>query len=495
MTLPKLSFNMGRIKPFERKKRVGPKRWYEDIQLSYSSLGENRINSYDSLLFTKDVFDDMRNGFRHEVPLSLNIKPFKKIAALQSMTITPNVSYKGMVYPGYTEKTARYTETMDEFGETVTTAYIHDTTYTDRMNYAQAYLPRISTGVSPKIYGMYQFTGDGRLEAIRHMMTPSASISYTPDMTGIQANYYRDVIDTVNNEILQTYSIYEDQLYGTPTFNGAAGSINLSLKNNLEAKIWNKNDSIEEMEKVKLVDNFNLSTNYNLFNRDSLSPSWSPININGNTRLFNNKLSLNFRGTMDPFGFDSTRVRTTQTYFAQAGKLVRLTSASVTMGISFKSKSDTKENETGDNMEDDPLASGAFDNQGNPMSSNQYDPARDDYYSQYVDFDAPWSIKLDYSFSYKKAQYDYRIIQTVRASGDLSLTPKWKIGFNTGYDLANKKFSTTNVSLYRDLHCWEMRISVVPFGNYKSYNFQINAKSNILSDLKYNKRKSWTDNY
>jgi len=234
MTLPKIALNMGRIKPFERKKRVGPKKWYEDIQLSYSSLGENRIKTTDTMLFTSSVWDDMKNGFRHEIPLSLNIKPFKKIAALQSMTITPNVSYKGMVYSGYKEKYVSYNES-DVDGETVFTPVVNDTSFR-RLSYAHAYLPRISTSVSPKVYGMYQFTGDGRLEAIRHMMTPSASFSFTPDMSGIQADYYRDVVDTLTNEVLQTYSIYEDQIYGTPTFNGAAGSISLSGRK--EYSIW-----------------------------------------------------------------------------------------------------------------------------------------------------------------------------------------------------------------------------------------------------------------
>jgi hypothetical protein len=119
----------------------------------------------------------------------------------------------------------------------------------------------------------------------------------------------------------------------------------------------------------------------------------------------------------------------------------------------------------------------------------------EDYYGDYVDFDIPWSVRLDYSFSYSKKKADVTLVQTVRASGDFSLTPKWKIGFNSGYDLDRKQFTTTNLSIYRDLHCWEMRISVVPFGNYKSYNFQINAKSSILSDLKYNKRKAWQDNF
>ena len=494
MTLPKVSLNMGRINPFERKKRIGPKKWYEDIQLSYSSLLENRIKTKDTLLFTNTVWSDMRNGFRHEIPLSLNIKPFKKIAALQSLTITPNVSYKGMIYTGQTEKYIEdYTEQIID-GETVFTPNVVDTTYTNRLSYAQAYLPRVSAGISPKIYGMYQFTGGGRLEAIRHVMSPSASFSYVPDMTGIQPNYYRDVYDSINNELLSTYSIYEDQIYGTPTFNGASGSMSLSLKNNLEAKIRSKNDTIDEVKKVKLLDNFNLSTNYNFFNRDTLSPGWSPVSMNGNTRLFNNKLSVNFRGVMDPFGYNDTRSRTAETYFSQTGKFARLTAASISMGMSFSSQGSGKKDNQ-DEEEEDPLLNTAFGKPGLDDPNRQFDANQDDQYGDYVDFEVPWSLKVDYSFSYTKPKEVSSIIQTIRLSGDLSLTPKWKIGFNTGYDIFNKKFSTTNLSLYRDLHCWEMRISVVPFGQWKSYNFQINAKSSILSDLKYNKRKAWQDNF
>ena len=124
-----------------------------------------------------------------------------------------------------------------------------------------------------------------------------------------------------------------------------------------------------------------------------------------------------------------------------------------------------------------------------------YDPNLEEFYGAYVDFDIPWSVRIDYSFSYTKPMDEAKIVQTLRASGDFSLTPNWKIGFNSGYDLDKKQFTTTNLSIYRDLHCWEMRISVVPFGTYKSYNFQINAKSSILQDLKYSKRKAWYDNF
>jgi hypothetical protein len=342
---------------------------------------------------------------------------------------------------------------------------------------------------------MYQFTGKGRLEAIRHVMTPSANFSYVPDMSGIQPDYYRELYDSVNNELLNTYSIYEGQLYGTPTFNGASGSVSLSLRNNFEAKILSRNDTIDEVQKVKLLDNLNMSSSYNVFHQDSLTPAWTPINMSGNTRLFNNKLSVSFRGVLDPFGYDDNRTRTAESYYSQTGKIARLTTASLSMGTSFSSKGVGKDDQ---NVEEkDPLLNTAFDNTGaeDPTLTTGYEAGIDDYYGDYVDFEVPWSLKVDYSFSYRKPREESSIVQTVRVSGDLSLTPKWKIGFNTGYDIYSKQFTTSNLSLYRDLHCWEMRISVVPFGTFKSYNFQINAKSSILSDLKYNKRKSWQDNF
>ncbi|MBN1132980.1 MAG: LPS-assembly protein LptD [Bacteroidales bacterium] len=491
LTMPKVSFNMARITPFKRKKASGPRRWYEDVQLSYSSILENRINTYDSLLFTSSVFDDMKNGYKHDIPLSLNIKPFNRTAVLQTFAITPNVRYTGMVYTAMTEKRITgYKERLVN-GNTVYDPIINDTILR-KLSYAHAFLPSISTGISPKIYGMFQFKGNGRIEAIRHMMTPSASFSYVPDMSSVQADYYRELFDEVNGDTVAVYSIYEDQIYGTPTFNGASGSLNLSLKNNLEAKVRSLNDTVDKVEKVKLLDNFNFSTSYNFFHKDTLTPAWRPISFNGNTRIFKDKINVTFRGTMDPFGYTESRSRTRETYFSQAGRPVRLTNAGISMGITLKSKQE-KAKEDGETVRKESMLNDPENTYDGSMQA--YDPAEDDYYGGYVDFNVPWSLRLDYDFSYNKPRDESTIVQTIRASGDFSLTPKWKIGFNTGYDIDRKEFTTTNLSIYRDLHCWEMRISVVPFGNYKSYNFQINARSSILSDLKYNKRKSWQDNF
>jgi len=484
LSLPKVSFSMSKINPFKKKKRVGPKKWYEDIQLSYTSLLENDIKTTDTALFTSNVWDDMRNGFRHEIPLSLNIKPFKKITALQTMTITPNLSYKGMVYTEYLSRSIT--------GYTSSNAPIIEDTLIKKLSYAHSYLPSVSASLSPKIYGTYQFTGDGRLRTIRHVMTPSASLSFTPDLTKIQPDYYRNLIDEVNGDTI-SYSIFEKEKYGTPTFNGANGSLSLSLRNNLEAKVRSKSDTVETEEKIKLLDNFNFSTSMNVFARDPIAPKWTPVSFNGNTQLFKNKLNMAFRGTLDPFGYDSLHSRVRTLYFNQTGKLARLTAASVTMGISFKSKQEgAKKEESNTNLNTQKF--GQKNETAATDEETYYDSNMEDYYGGYVDFEVPWSLKVDYSFSYTKTTDTPKIIQTIRFSGDFSLTPKWKIGFNAGYDIFNKQFSTSNVSIYRDLHCWEMRMSVVPFGSFKSYNFTISAKSSILSDLKYDKRKSWQDN-
>jgi len=495
LTLPKVSLNMSRLTPFKRKVATGPTRWYEDIQLSYTSMLENRISTTDSLLFTSDVWNDMKNGYKHTIPLSLNLKPFKKIPMLQSFAITPSMNYNGMLYTRQLHKyVSGYRET-DNNGVISYKPIVTDTMI-NKISYAHSLFPSFSSGLSPKIYGMYQFTGNGRVEAIRHVMSPTASFSYVPDMGNLQADYYRSVIDPETNDTLEVYSIYEGQIYGTPTTRGASGSLSLSLRNNLEAKVRSKVDTIDEVEKVKLLDNLSFSTSLNMFHTDTLTPAWRPISFNGSTRIFKNKLNISFRGVMDPFGYDESRARTRETYFSQTGKPLRLTSASVSAGFSLKSQSGKKENAENDRGGTE--AESQLNNPDlggmDPMGAG-YDPSEDDYYGGYVDFDIPWSLRIDYNFSYTKPKDISRVVQTIRATGDFSLSPNWKIGFNTGYDLDRKQFTTTNLSIYRDLHCWEMRISVVPFGTYKSYNFQINAKSSILSDLKYNKRKSWQDNF
>jgi len=477
LNLPKVSFNMSRIYPFERKNSSGKKKWYENFQLSYRASLDNRIKTVDTLLFTNQVWENMRSGFKHDIPFSYNFK-FKK---LKAFNFSPSLSYSGVAYTNFINKR------RVQFIDSDTSYYYTQIDTINRLRYGHSINPSFSFSLAPKIYGMYQFNNpDSKVVAVRHVMSPSASFSYVPDVSGIVPDYYRELYDE-NGELLEEYSIFANGIYGTPSLGRRVRSMSLALRNNIEAKVRDDKDTAQEFKKIKLLDNFNFTTSVNF--DDSIK--FRPISINGNTRFFNNKINITFRGSLDPYATDDNFRRINKTEYSKSGKIGRLTNAGMSVGMNFKggTKGGGGADESGpDEIQNMPSGVSASE-------SDEYDTFDEDYYGEYVDFDIPWSLRVDYSLNYSKPRDEASIIQTIRVSGDFSLTPKWKIGYNSGYDFKSKKVTTSSLSIYRDLHCWEMRLTAVPFGIYKSFNFQINVKSALLQDLKYNKRIPWQDNF
>ncbi len=479
LNLPKATFSIPRFTPFKPLNKSGTRKWYEDIQLSYTANMDNQIRTADTLLFTSAVWDNMKNGFKHDIPVSWNIKMKK----LRSLTFTPGMSYTGVAYTNYINKRRElFNDT-----EADTSYYVTITDTINNFTYAHAYYPRFSTSLSPKIYGMYTFRPNAKVQQIRHVISPVVSFSYVPDVSAITPQYYRKLKDE-NGEVIETYSIYEGKIYGTPSLQRSSKTMSFSLKNNVEAKIRPAaSDTSTELKKVKLLENLNFSTNLDF--DDSIK--FQPISFNGNTRFLDGKLNLTFNGSLDPYGTDSLYRRINISQYSQNGKLLRLTRAGMSMNMNFRGgdkKSETTEPTT---PEEDRVET--------PVGlkgprSDEYDTFDEDYYGTYVDFNIPWSINFSYSLNYSKPRDKASLIQTLRVSGDFSLTPKWKIGYSTGFDFERMEITTSNMSIYRDLHCWEMRLTAVPFGQYKSFNFQINVKSAMLQELKYNKRIPWTDN-
>ncbi len=477
LNFPKATFNMNRIYPFRSKSSVGERAWFEDIQLSYSSYFDNRIRTTDSLLFTNSVWDDMNMGFRHEIPVSWQYKPRK----FRIFTLSPNLRYTGMIYRNYIEKRRVLVSEAD------TSYFVTVKDTINKIRYAQGYYPGISASLNPKIYGLYQFSGKGKVQSIRHVMSPTASFSYIPDMSGIVPDYYRELRDEEGN-LLERYSIFQDGMFGTPSLTSRQRSMSLSLNNTLEMKVLEESDTASQIKKVRLVDNFNFSTSANF--EDSII--FRPVSFTSGFSLFEGKTNFSFRGSFDPYALDETNRRINRSEFKETGKLARLTNLSFSTGISFSGGS-RKTDDVQTSRPDETLPE--TDMEDPNLEDSEYDRFDEDYIDEYVDFSIPWSIRLDYSFSYNKPAKVSNIIQTVRVTGDFSLTPKWKIGYNTGFDFESKKLTTSSLSIYRDLHCWEMRLTAVPFGYYKSFNFQINVKSAVLKDLKYNKRIPWQDNF
>ena len=471
LNLPNATFKVNRFYPFRSKEMSGKPKWFENIQLSYDAGLQNRISTSDSTILKDFKLENMQNGFYHNIPVSL-----ANIRLLKFINITPSLSYKGVAYTSNIVKSfpdsILFTNSPEQYVQT-------DTVY--GLRYAHAINSSISISVNPKIYGMFQSTKpNSYVRAIRHVISPSAGFSFSPDVSSLMPNYYRTIRypRSMGRVTEKTYSMYEGYLYGTPVARASVGAISLSLNNNLEMKVLSKNDTTGEPKKVSILDNLNFSSSYNPF-VDTLR--WNDISMNGSTRLLNNKISLTFGGSFSPYAIDDAGNKYNRSHFSETQKLLRLTRFNVNIGTTFQSSQGKKSEGTAEMTDEGSIQRTDYDDESA-------------VFGEYVDFDIPWSLRINYSWSYNKPRHTKSIAHTIDLSGDLSLTKKWKIGGRTGYDFVNKEVTITNMTISRDLHCWTMKMSVVPFGPRKSYSFSINANSAILRDLKWDKRKSWWDN-
>jgi hypothetical protein len=493
LRLPSMNLNMSRQYPFRSAQRTTDYRWYENIELSYTSRFDNRISTYDTLLFRRETLGNMESGYSHDLPLRLNFR------LLNLLNITPGINYSGVMYTSSIRKTW-VDDYIDPVSGNISPRLITDTI--PGIIYGHAINPNFSTGLSQNIYGMFQFR-NSRVEAIRHVMTPSVSFSFTPDMRGIMPDYYREVQrDTLGNT--ENYSIFQGQMYGTPSARGRAGSISFGLRNNLEMKVRDYGDTVTQSKKVSIFDQLNFTSGYNLY-ADSMK--LQNINMTGSTSLFENKVRVNINAMLDPYALDENSRRYNAFEWRTNRSPGRITRAglSLTMGL----RSAAAQRPIGGTMPgaDHIPPAGAGMPMIDPVTGHelelederllQHDLADHPVYGyyDYVDFSVPWNISIRYNLNYSKPGIQSQINQTLNFSGDMSLTPNWRLQFTSGYDFEAKKFTMTNINIHRDLHCWDMRFGVVPFGTRKSWSFSIQVKSNILKDLKYRTNRSWYDNF
>ena len=457
LTLPEFAFNMSRIYPFKRKKAVGKSRFYEKISIAYTMNATNKIRTNDADFFNIP-YDSITNGIIHRIPINASFKLFKYT------TLTPSFNYNERWY------FKRFSKQWNDSENLLETDYAS--------TFARVWDYNASLSWSTTIYGMFNFR-KGKVKALRHVFSPNVSFSYVPDFGKEKYKYYGTYsrvmynnstgqYDTVSN----MYSMFEGLPYGTPN-KGGSGTVNITLGNNLEMKLRNLKDTTKDNMKIKLLESFNISTNYNIF-ADSLR--WAPISITARTRI--KVVDISFNTTLDPYAIAQneygTYQRINKALVKTNGHLVRMTIGYLTVGFSLNSK--------------------ARDKKIAEQQESLYDIIYG-YPNSYVDFNVPWNLRVSYTFRYTKPYDEMKITQTLNVSGELNITKKWKISVATGYDFEAKKMSPTTIDIYRDLHCWEMSLHVVPFGQHKSYAFQINVKASMLQDLKLNKRRSWFDNF
>jgi lipopolysaccharide assembly outer membrane protein LptD (OstA) len=473
MTLPTFQGSVSRVFPFEPK--VGSKKGIiQNINFQYSVRAENRIETTDSLFFKKEMFDEARIGALHSIPLTTNFKIFKYFSMSASTNFEENWTYNTI---------KKY---QNEEGDIITE---------DLKGFDRFYTYNFSTSIGTTIYGLFDFKKEGKdpkIQAIRHVIRPSISYNINPAFDQYYDSF--EVIDA-DGTTKEEYTRFQGSIFGAPNQNFSS-SLGISVGNNFEAKVRDKDSTATEPKKVILINNLNFSTSYN-FAADSLR--WSPLRVTGGTSILNDKMSINFGATLDPYALDNNNRKINKYNIDNGGSLFRLTSANINMGYTLSSKSFDGSNQQDDPAIQESIRSGgrADDLFGKPedfadrrLTNEEEEEDKDKALSDLYNYKIPWSLRLAYAVNYSNSTRQNEISShSLMFSGDVELSPRWTVGASSGYDFKNQGFTLTQFRFERDLLSWRLNFSWVPFGTYNSWNFFVGIKSNLLKDLKYDKRR------
>jgi hypothetical protein len=270
-----------------------------------------------------------------------------------------------------------------------------------------------------------------------------------------------------------------------------SGSLSFGLVNLVEAKVFGKDDTTGIAKKVKIIDNFGITSAYNIF---AESRKWAPVSMQARTTLFEN-INITARAGFDLYGIDSVGNALNTFALTSNNKLMRLTGFGTSLDMSLDQLLSGTKKEGGSNQLQVPTGLGNADK--NPFGGEGEENAEGSLTDRYgySDFDMPWTLNLSYSVNYSKPQLESTVTQTLSFNGSVTITKKMMADYTSGYDFTAKAITMTQIGIRRDLHCWIMSFNWVPNGSMKGWNFTIRAKASVLGDLKYDRRKDFHDPY
>ena len=489
LTLPDVSYNMSRIYPFKNLGKLGKTalgkisishRFNGKIELTNGSVGNslsglnilNSSNNFSEQIdFNMDnlnsIIDRSKIGGKHTIPISTSFN------LLKYFTVSPSINYNEIWY--FKKLSYNYNELEDGIEIDTTNSFQR------AWSYSSAF------ALSTRIYGTVFFK-KGKIKAIRHVISPEISMSFSPDFTKPKFGYYENV--QINSEgDTKLLSKYENFLFGSPRI-GSSASMNFYIGNNLEMKVVDKNDTISGTRKIKIFDNLSFSSSYN-FLADSFR--LAPVRFSTRTSFFKRLINLSVSGNIDPYTFKLDSIsenssgiknvyqrRVDELAYKNNQGIGSLAYINMSLGFRFSAKDFRSEDE------EEKDSSFGTREEIDYINSN---------IAEYIDFNVPWSINASYNLNRRKLGFrDPTITQTLTFSGDVSISEKTKISFRSGYDFKFKMLTQTSINATRDLHCWRINFSWVPFGRFQSYNLSINAVSALLQDLKLEKRSRFFDN-
>ena len=499
ITLPDLNISLSRFYPFKRKHLVGKERWYEKISMSYTGQLANSISTKEDKLLHSNLIKDWKNAFQHTIPVQANFTLFNYI------NVTPSFNFTDRMY---SKKVTR------GWDNTLQKEVVRDTTY----GFHNVYNWSMSVGASTKLYGFWvpnrKLFGD-KIQAIRHVITPQVSFSYSPNFGARRYGYYDSYqyTDASGNVKLVEYSPYQDELYSVPG-KYKTEMISWDVSNNIEMKVKSDKDTTG-YKKISIIDELGASMSYNAaadYHR------WSDLSMRLRLKWWKNyTFSMNAQFATYAYELDANGKPYVGNHTEWGyGRLPRFQGMSQNFSFTLNPEKLKKWFGRKDDKDDDKVSVDS-DGPDTNIESNMDDDLEKGKYAAkkkrgniaetdddgYMSFNMPWSLTIGYGitmrentagrFNTKTMRYPYKFTQTLNFSGNIRISDGWNINFSSGYDFENHAMSMTTASLSRDLHCFNMSASVV-LAPYTSYNFTFRCNAATLTDaLKYDKRSGITN--
>ena len=499
ITLPDLNISLSRFYPFKRKHLVGKERWYEKISMSYTGQLANSISTTEDKILHSNLIKDWKNAFQHTIPVQANFTLFNYI------NVTPSFNFTDRMY---SKKVTR------GWDNTLQKEVVRDTTY----GFHNVYNWSMSVGASTKLYGFWvpnrKLFGD-KIQAIRHVITPQVTFSYSPNFGARRYGYYDSYqyTDASGNVKLVEYSPYQDELYSVPG-KYKTEMISWNVSNNIEMKIKSDKDTTG-YKKISIIDELGASMSYNAaadYHR------WSDLSMRLRLKWWKNyTFSMNAQFATYAYELDANGKPYVGNHTEWGyGRLPRFQGMSQNFSFTLNPEKLKKWFGRKDDKDDDKVSVDS-DGPDTNIESNMDDDLEKGKYAAkkkrgniaetdddgYMSFNMPWSLTIGYGitmrentagrFNTKTMRYPYKFTQTLNFSGNIRISDGWNINFSSGYDFENHAMSMTTASLSRDLHCFNMSASVV-LAPYTSYNFTFRCNAATLTDaLKYDKRSGITN--
>ena len=500
LSLPSLNLSLQRVYPFKKKKVAGSEKWYEKISFTYSGSLSNSISTKEDELLKKSLVRDWSNGMRHNIPVSATFQ-------IKTINITPSFNYNSRWY------TYKVMQSWDPEQMKA----VRDTVY----GFNRVYDYSLSVCANTKLYGMYEPTRlwtsifGSKLVAVRHVFTPTVSYSMSPDFGAERYGYYETYVYTDANGEVRTveYSPYAGSMYGVPG-KGKSGTLSMSVGNNLQMKLRINEDSTV----VKpLIDELGASMSYNFA---AQTRPWSNLNTRLRIKLTKN-YTFSFNATWATYAYefneDGKVVVGDRTEYSY-GRFGRFQGMSQNWSYTFNNntlrewrnkfynlvnRTNRTDDEEDDELSENPNADERFYAQA-PSAPGKKTSAAEVDEDGYVAYSLPWSLSISYGINMRentqaqinvdRMRYPWKFTHNMNMSGNMKLTNKWNINFSSGWDFTYHDFTTTTMSVTRDLHCFNMSCSIV-LKPYTSYNFTVKANSSMLSDLLKVKKRSSSSSY